>query len=323
MARRRRRSPVWLIVGLGVLVVIVVALALPGSSSNPDKQSYLDIIRPQLQSSAQQGGVVNDVRANAATSDRVALSQRLEDLVGGAANVRQQVSAVGAPGSLSAASHSLNDALQLRAQATSLFRSGVEAALPQATGGDPLGDLVKAGQDLIAADNSYGSFLRALPRSMASSISVPEYRWVVNPADWSRQGLGLFVIGTKLSPTLAARHDVAVSLVSTQPAPTSYLGSVAVLGLTRQLTVGVVVVNQGNVGEQNVPVVATLGSFGVQDQVARATIDLGPTQRVALDLAGLRLTPRLTYELTVTAGPVPGDVDPANERQVSSLTVSG
>ncbi len=90
MAFRRRRPPVLVIVGLVVAVLVIVVLALPGSDSSPDQQSYLDIVRPQLQLSAQQGAVVRDIRANARSLDRLTLVQRVNDLVGAAAGVQRR-----------------------------------------------------------------------------------------------------------------------------------------------------------------------------------------------------------------------------------------
>ena len=321
MAFRRRRPPVLVIVGLVVAVIVIIVLVLPGSQSSPDQQSYLDIVRPQLQLSAQQGAVVRDVRANAASFDRTTLFQQLNDLAGAAAGVQQQVALVGSPGSLGSAGGHLNQALKMRAQATASLRDGLQATLSGAPSGQAQTELARAGQELIAADGFYGSFLRALPRSQAASISVPQYRWVLNQADWAPPALGLYVLGLRLSPSLAVRHDVGIVLVSTQPAPTSYAGTVAVLGLARQLTVGVVVSNSGNATENSVPVVATLA--GGQSQSVRTVVDLDPGQRRAVDLGGLSLNPRSLYVLTVTVGPVHGDPTPADDRQTMALAVSG
>src|SRR5437763_1009742 len=103
MAFRRRRPPVLVIAGLVVAVLVIVVLALPGSDSSSDQQSYLDIVRPQLQLSAQQGAVVRDIRANARSLDRLTLVQRVNDLVGAAAGVQRQVAPVSPPGSLGSA----------------------------------------------------------------------------------------------------------------------------------------------------------------------------------------------------------------------------
>jgi hypothetical protein len=296
-------------------------LALPGSQSSPDQQSYLDIVRPQLQLSAQQGAVVRDMRATAASFDRTTLLQRLNDLVGESAGVQRQVALVGSPGSLGSAGGHLNQALKMRAQATALLRDGFQSALSGAPSGQAQTQLARAGQELIAADGLYGGFLRALPRSQAASIAVPEYRWVLNQADWPPSALGLYVLGLRLSPSLAVRHDVALVLVSTQPAPTSYFGTVAVLGLVRQLAVGMVVANNGNATEHGVPVVVTV--TGGQTQSVRTVVDLDPGQRRAVDLGGLLLNPKTLYVLTVTVGPVNGDPTPADDSQTMALAVAG
>jgi hypothetical protein len=321
MAFRRRRPPVLVILGLVVAVIVIVVLALPGSQSSPDQQSYLDIVRPQLQLSAQQGAVVRDMRATAASFDRTTLFQRLNDLVGESAGVQRQVAPVGPPGSLGSAGGRLNQALKMRAQATALLRDGFQSALSGAPSGQAQAQLARAGQELIAADGLYGSFLRALPRSQGASIAVPEYRWVLNQAEWAPPALGLYVLGLRISPSLAVRHDVALVLVSTQPAPTSYIGTVAVLGLVRQLAVGVVVANNGNAAEHGVPVVATVA--GGQTQSVRTVVDLDPGQRRAVNLGGLSLNPKTLYVLTVTVGPVNGDPTPADDRQTMALAVAG
>ena len=321
MAFRRRRPPLLIILGLVVAVIVIVVLALPGSQSSPDQQSYLDIVRPQLQLSAQQGLVVRDMRANAASFDRTTLLQRANDLAAAAAGVQREVGVVGPPGSLGSSGGHLNQAMKLRAQATASLRDGLQAALSGTPGDQAQTQLARAGQELIAADGLYGSFLRALSRSQAASISVPQYRWVLTQADWAPSALGLYVYGLRLSPSLAVHHDVGLVLVSTQPAPTSYSGSAAVLGLARQLTVSVVVANTGNVTEHGVPVVVTLA--GAQVQSVQAVVDLDPGQRSAVDLGSLSLSPRALYNLTVTVGPVSGDPTPADDRQTSALAVSG
>jgi hypothetical protein len=150
---------------------------------------------------------------------------------------------------------------------------------------------------------------------------VPEYRWVLDTTDWDQPALGLYLISLRQSPSLALRHDVAVVLVSTQPSPESYAGSVAVLGLTRHLTVGVVVADTGNSPEHGVPVIATLASG--TSQSARTIVDLDPGQRRALDLGDFSLNAHTLYVLTVTVGPVSGDPTPGNDQQTMTLGVAG
>jgi hypothetical protein len=321
MAFRRRRPRVLVIVGLVVAVVLIVVVALPGSDSSPDQQSYLDIVRPQLQLSSQQGTVVRDIRANASSLDRTTLFQRVNDLVSGSASVQREVAPVGPPGSLGSAGGLLEQALSMRAQAAATLRDGLQAGLSGAPTEQAVTLLTRAGQQLNAGDDMYGRFLRALSRSQAASVSVPQYRWVLNRADWAPPALGLYVLGLHLSTSLAVRHDVALVLVSTQPSPTSYMGTVAVLGLARRLSVNVVVANTGNATEHGVPVVVTLA--GGQTQSARTVVDLDPGQRRALGLGGLSLEPRMLYVLTVTVGPVPGDPTPADDRQTTPLAVAG
>lgn len=321
MAFRRRRPPVLALVGLVVVAVVIVVLALPGSDSSPDQQSYLDIVRPQLQLSAQQGAVVQDIRANAVTSDRTVLFQRVNDLVSGAAGVQREVAPVGPPGSLGSAGSLLRQSLSMRAQATVSLRDGLQASLTGAPSDQAADLLTRAGQEITASDFLYGSFLRRLSKAQAASIAVPDYRWATTPADWARPALVLYVLGLRLSPSLAVRHDVALVLVSTQPSPTSYKGPVAILGLTRQLTVTVVVANNGNVSERGVPVVVSLASG--QAQTAQMVVDLDPGQRRAVDFGGLSLSPLRIYNLTVTVGPVAGEVNPGGDQQTMPLAVAG
>jgi hypothetical protein len=201
------------------------------------------------------------------------------------------------------------------------LRDGLQAALSGAPSDQAATLLTRAGQQLVAGDNLYGGFLRALSRSQAASIAVPQYRWAPNPADWQRQALTLYVLGLRLSPSLAVRHDLGLVLVSTRPSPTSYNGSVAILGLTRQLSVGVVVANVGNVSEHGVPVVVTLASG--QTQSARTVVDLDPGQRRALSLGGFSLSPLRIYVLTVTVGPVAGETRPFDAQQMMPIAVAG
>src|SRR5204863_7715648 len=129
MAFRRRRPRVLVLVGMVAAVAVIVVVALPGSDSSPDQQSYLDIVRPQLQLSSQEGAVVRDMRANAPSFDRTTLFQRANDIAGASAAVQREVAQVGPPGSLGSAGSLLKQALSMRGQATVSLRDGLQAAL--------------------------------------------------------------------------------------------------------------------------------------------------------------------------------------------------
>src|SRR5437899_1486965 len=129
MAFRRRHSRLLVLVGLVVVALLIVVVALPGSDSSSDRQSYLDIVRPQLQLSAQQGAVVRDIRVNAQSFDRTALFQRVNDLVSGSAGAQREVAAVGPPGSLGSAASLLTQSLSMRAQAAATLRDGLQTSL--------------------------------------------------------------------------------------------------------------------------------------------------------------------------------------------------
>jgi len=178
---------------------------------------------------------------------------------------------------------------------------GTEAADPAVEA------LVRAGRDLVTGDGTYRVFVDSIPRVDGRPAgAMPPSEWVPEGRGWSAGELQAFVQSMRAGESLAPVHDLAVALVTTDPAAVGSEGATSVLPAVKSLRLQIVVANVGNEAEKRVPVVATLTADGVSD-TARDFVDLAPGQRATVVLGGLRPVAGATSTLSVTIGPVEGE----------------
>lgn len=316
------------------VVVVLVNAAVSARSKGPSRRlaelAYVDEVRPFVEQSTEQGAELHQVRVDAAKLGRAGVNRRLDHVHVDAEAALRGARATEPPGTLRTQHSLLVAALAMRVHATSV----VQGALVQALGTDPAGAgtaldaLVAAGRDMAAADRSYEVFLEGLPRAEGVPADVmPPSRWIAvdESHSWEEPELSVFVGSLRSSSTLAAVHDVAVVLVSTEPSAVGEENGASVLPLMKALRLQIVVANAGNEREKRVPVVATVTPPpGAGDpDTARDFVDLAPGQRLALTLGGLRVAVGGPSTLTVRIGPVEGETADADNTKTLTFVIRG
>jgi hypothetical protein len=281
-----------------------------------------------LEGATEQGAELHQVRVDAAKLGRAGVNRRLDHVHTAANVVLRNVRATDPPSTLRTQHSLIVATLAMRVHATAT----VKDALGLALGTDPAGAgaamsaLVAAGRDMAAADRSYEVFLEGLPKAEGVETDVmPPSKWIKEAHSWDEAELTVFVNSLRSSSTLAAVHDVAVVLVSTEPAAVGQENDAAVLPLLKALRLQIVVANAGNERERRVPVVATVTpppGMGDPD-TARDFVDLAPGQRLALTLGGLRVVVGGPSTLSVTIGPVEGETAGADNTKTLTFVVRG
>lgn len=322
--RRRGRRPRWLLVALLATVVVLFVNAAVSSSDNPSRRlaklAYLDQVRPQIDLSSAQGASIGQVRTDAVVLGRDGATRRAARIVRDADAVLAAVRRAKPPASLSTAHSILLATVAIRARVASSVAAGLTAALTAGPPEPAVDSLVKAGEEMVAADQTYKVFADALSTDGTTAPLVPASTWAPEPMLWSRSELAAFVTTIRSSTTLAAVHDVGVLTVFTDPVQVATEGNASVLPPMKTLRLDVVVANTGNAPEKGVPVVATLIGPAGEIDTARDFVDLAPGQRRSVPLGGLRPMPGGPSTLTVVIGPVEGEAAfPDNERSLGLI----
>jgi len=321
--RRRRRRPRWLFLPLLATVVVLVMNAAFSSSDNPSHRlaqlAYLDTVRPQIDLSTAQGASIAQVRTDAVRLGREGTARRFARVVRDSEGVLTEVRGIDPPAGLDTAHSILLATMAIRARVAAGVAEGLTAALTTGPVDPAVDALVKAGEEMQAADSTYKVFVDAVPRAEGVSTPLlPASAWAGEPQLWSRPELAAFVASIRSSAAVGEVHDVGVLAVVTDPVPVATEGSSSVLPLVKSLRLEIVVANTGNTAERQVPVVATLIGPAGEVDTARDFLDLAPGQRRSVTLGGLRPIPGGPSTLTVVIGPVPGEASfPDNERSVS------
>lgn len=321
-ASRRRRRPRWLVIPLLASVVVLVVNAAFSSSENPSHRlaqlAYLDTVRPQIDLSTAQGASIAQVRTDAVRLGRDGTSRRFARVVRDAESVLDEVRGTEPPSGLATAHSILVATMAIRARVAAGVAEGLRASLTTGPLDPAVDHLVRAGEEMLAADSTYKVFVDAVPRAEGVRAPLlPASTWAPDPQLWTRSELAAFVTSIRSSAAVGEVHDVGLLAVVTDPVPVATEGNAAVLPLVKSIRLEVIVANTGNAPEKQVPVVATLIGPAGEVDTARDFVDLAPGQRRSVRLGGLRPVPGGPSTLTVVIGPVAGEASfPDNERSV-------
>lgn len=175
---------------------------------------------------------------------------------------------------------------------------------------DTTNQIAAAGALLAHSDSLYRSARNSL-RAAAGHGRLPKSVWVRNQQQWAPGTVASQVDLIATSPTLTAVHYLALRTVRINPPalPTSQSGpaNVAVITPTTQISVDVVLANDGSVDEQRATVHYTLAtqSSGATNSQSQ-TLALASAASRALPTANFEVKPGTTYVLTVSVDLAPG-----------------
>lgn len=308
------------------VAVLLVSLISSAGSEGPPRRlavfSYVDQVRPHIESSTAQGAVIRQVRAEGVRLGRDALERRLNRVAHEARAVQAAVEAAAPPRSLATAQSVLVTTMAVRARAAGATSDALARVSRGESPGPSVDALVRAGEDMVTADRTYEVFRDSLPAEARSS-HLPASRWVEDHQAWTRPELAVLVGSLRSSAAPTSLHDVALVMVSHKPPAVGLEGEASVLPVTKSLRLEVVVANTGNQPESQVPVVATLTGLEGRSDSVRDFVDLAPGQRQAVPLSGLSPAPGGPWRLDVVVGPVEAEGNSDDNRRSLALVVRG
>jgi hypothetical protein len=208
--------------------------------------------------------------------------------------------------------------------ATTVAARGADATLMTAT--EATNRIAAAGALLTHSDSLYSSVRHAL-RTAAGNGRLPASTWVRDPQLWAAGAVASQIDLMGSSPSLVAVHYLALRTVQVGPpalpTPQGVAANVSVLTPTKQVTVDVVLANDGSVAEPRATVHYTLA-----DQTSGATssrthaVALAPGSSQALPTANFTVNPGTTYVLTVSVDVPPAQTQLAGTAVQYTLAIS-
>jgi len=183
--------------------------------------------------------------------------------------------------------------------------SATGAAAPTSLSSTQATDRIAAAGRLLAqADRSYQVVRRSLA-TMAGHARLPASRWITTPSTWQIGALATQVDLVAASATLAAVHQLGLSVVQiTPPAVPSPTGvatpGVSVLSPTQTVVLSVVLTNDGTVDEPHASVTFTLTGLPTgTTTTARRAASVLAARSVSLAPVTFAVKPGNSYQLTV------------------------
>jgi hypothetical protein len=208
--------------------------------------------------------------------------------------------------------------LPVAGTATTVATGGGTAA-PLITATEATNRVAAAGALLAHSDSLYRSVRHAL-RSAAGNGRLPQSMWVRNPQLWAAGAVASQIDLLSSSPSLAAVHYLALRTVQINPpalpTPPGGAPDVSVLTPTKQVSVDVVLANDGSVAEPRATVRYTLAVQSSGATSSRThTVALAPATQQALPTVNFGVRAGITYVVTVSV-----DV-PAGQTQLAGTAV--
>lgn len=354
--RARRRSPARPILVLGA-VAVLTALLIGGlaavsrqsqgydATSNRTLAAEGTVVAEQSNATASSAtALMNTIQSQNRPGLQIALDDLVEQTTDQSASARAAASAtpVGSLGAGFAAvfadrAQAMNDLrtaidgylgmqpLPVAGAATTTV-TGSAAAAPLMTATEATNRIAAAGALLARSDSLYRSVRRTL-RTAAGNGRLPNSTWVRNPQLWTAGVVANQVDLLSSSPSLAAVHYLALRTVQINPPalPTPQGGSanVSVLTPTKQISVDVVLANDGSVPEPHATVRYTLADQSSGATSSRAhTAALAPATSQALPTVNFSVLPGTTYVLTVSVDVPAGQTQLAGTAVQYPLTIS-
>jgi hypothetical protein len=313
-----------LVLGLFVTALVVTAnAALSAQSGVPARQlsteNFFDVVQNDVQRSTQSGLDVAQLRSDAISLGRDGIRNQLNRIVSDTDAVWREVRDVNVPSNLHDARDLLVATLDLRAKAAQELDQAFTSALGNGPAGTAVSAMADAGANMQASDRVYSLFESALPAGLAS---IPASTWVSDASVWTLSDLTIFVNALRASTNLAPVHNVAVVMVATNPPPVGQQGGAEVLPISQDLSVEIVVANEGNEPERQLTVTASINPAvdGIGAS-ARDFVDLVPGQKMTMTLGTLHPVPNTATVLTVRIQPAPGQSSLLDTQQTLSFVM--
>ncbi len=189
--------------------------------------------------------------------------------------------------------------------------------------------IAAAGRLLAQADRSYQVVRRSLA-TMAGHARLPTSRWITTPSTWQIGALATQVDLVAASTTLAAVHQLGLSVVQiTPPAVPSPTGvatpGVSVLSPTQTVALSVVLTNNGTVDEPHASVTFTLTRLPTgttTTTTARRAASVLAARSVSLAPVTFAVQPGNSYQLTVAIAVPAGQTVAAGTTFEEGLQIS-
>lgn len=199
-------------------------------------------------------------------------------------------------------------------------------AAPLMTATEATNRIAAAGALLAHSDSLYRSVRHAL-RTAQGNGRLPKSTWVKDPQLWGAGAVASQIDLMSSSPSLAAVHYLALRTVQINPpalpTPQGGTANVSVLTPTRQISVDVVLANNGSVAEPHATVHYTLAVQSSGGTSSRTqTVALAPATTQALPTVNFGVRSGLTYVLTVSVDVPAGQTQLAGTAAQYSLAIS-
>jgi hypothetical protein len=186
--------------------------------------------------------------------------------------------------------------------------------------------IVAAGRLLRGADLTYQQVREAVAQG-AGHARLPVSRWITGGNLWQIGPVATQIDLVAASPTLAATHQLALSVVAiTPPALPSPTGvatpAVSLLPPTRHVTLNVVVSNAGSVDDPHASIKFTLAAPTGAATTAGRTASVVSGRSISLSPVSFSVKPGTSYQLTVAIVVPPGQIDAANTAASETIQIA-
>lgn len=320
--KRRKGPPVrFLLFIIIILALLYLIVGFFGGGKAKELKDYVTATNNVVNRSNKIAQEFNDTIENPSEYTRANLKTKLASFEKESKGLVEDGEKIDVPGNLKEANDYFIICLKLRAEGLKNYQPALFNALKDKDLEVASTQISSTLKYLALSDRAYEIFSSQTGKELkkeGAEISVSDSQFLKNPNLYEKAVVVAHLKQLQGVKSLKEVHGIEVVEFSTQPKRKSFLSAknLAVLPKTSQLTVTVVVKNQGNQTELSIPVVVTLKSTAeTKEQSQEGTItSISPGQKKSVTIKGLKpnTSKNVTNLLTITAGPVPKEKETRN-----------
>jgi len=250
---------------------------------------------------------------------REELDSRLLDIIEESMIIVENTKELNPPENFEVAHGYVRLVFESRKKAYETFKPAVSNALQDIDLDISASQMTNAFLYMFMSDEIYGNFQEELYETGEemgiNNLTIIDSRVLIDKNLTDTQNVSAFITDLKTVTTLQERRGVAVlaQSIEFEPGVINEQDDYLILSKGPEISVSVLIENQGNVVENDIPVVMTYRTQDSPIEERNYTIEsLGPSEQKLVTITGFPAYPGRRCELEITVGPVPGEVMLAN-----------
>lgn len=318
--RKKQGNPALIVIVAIFLLIVscwIFNKACGGDGSGEEIRkitAYTSEVQPFISETNRLGEDFRNLWDNVTELNRDDLQEKLSKLIEACRKNANDFIEIEAPEKMVETNYEFLSCLKNRARAVEMYSPAIMNALDEIDIDVTIMTLIECGKLLVASDVMYASFKRSID-GILEEKGITEYDidnsvWVEDLSILRDEYLRSYLKAARTAPSLEEVRGIAVLSINTVPENRLDANDIFKIKRSETIDIRVIVENQGNVEEKDIPVELTIKSDSSPEPIRRSQSipELRVEDKVEVVFSGVSVPAQgRVYSLEIKAGPVPNE----------------